>query len=432
MLVYSNTITPRLAYIAGFIGKQVNNTPFQLTSSVEDFKQYNGIKINYSSGSIAEEEIWVRPHALLFENDIKEQVISCFTVDGHKAFFKTEGGFPFDIFAASFYLLSRYEEYLPYKKTIYGLYDHENSLAWKEGFLDQPLVNTWTAQLREVIEKKYSIIKRQYSIFNFIPTYDIDMAWSCLHKGWLRNTGGVLKSLLAGKWSEAGERIAVLRKKQSDPFDAYHWMDQLHHHYKLRPYYFFLLAGSTSLYDKNIDPDKKAMQQLIHAHAIHYPVGIHPSWRSGDQPSLLKKEIGTLQAITGVSVHTSRQHYIRFSFPDTFRRLLEHGIRFDFSMGYGSINGFRASVASPFYWYDLAAEKQTDLLFLPFCYMDANSFYEQKYTAEQALDEMRHYYKVVKEVNGTLSMIWHNSFLGTGRSFAGWREAYEQFIKEIS
>jgi hypothetical protein len=101
-------------------------------------------------------------------------------------------------------------------------------------------------------------------------------------------------------------------------------------------------------------------------------------------------------------------------------------------MGYGSINGFRASVASPFYWYDLKEEKETELLLHPFCFMDANSFYEQKYTAQQALEEMRHYYKVVKKVNGTLSMIWHNSFLGTGKSFTGWREVYEQFIKEIS
>lgn len=442
MLIYCNTISPRLSYIAGFIGKQVNNTPFQLTSSIEEFKQYKGIKINYSSGSLGEEGIWIKPHALLFENDIKEQAISCFAVNDHKAFFKTEGEFPFDIFAASFYLLSRYEEYLPHKKTMYGVYDHENSLAWKEGFLDQPLVNTWIVQFREAIEKKYSIpdshrgnIQLPIAIkttFNFLPTYDIDMAWSYLHKGWFRNTGALLKLLVRGKWSEFNERFNVLRKKQADPFDAYHWMDQLHHQYRLRPYYFFLLADRTSLYDRNIDPDKKAMQQLIHAQAIHYPVGIHPSWQSGAQPSLLKEEIDTLQAITGVSVHTSRQHYIRFSFPDTFRRLLAHGIRFDFSMGYGSINGFRASVASPFYWYDLAAEKQTDLMFFPFCYMDANSFYEQKYTAEQALDEMRHYYRVVKEVNGTLSMIWHNSFLGTSKSFAGWREAYAQFIKEIS
>ena len=137
-----------------------------------------------------------------------------------------------------------------------------------------------------------------------------------------------------------------------------------------------------------------------------------------------------MEEYTGNKVVSSRQHYIRFTLPETFRRLIDQGIQFDFSMGYGSINGFRASVASPFYWYDLEKEKQTALMLFPFCFMEANSFYEQKYSAQQALEEMRHYYKVVKSVNGTFIMIWHNHFLGTDKLYAGWREVYEQFIKE--
>ena len=100
-------------------------------------------------------------------------------------------------------------------------------------------------------------------------------------------------------------------------------------------------------------------------------------------------------------------------------------------MGYGSINGFRASVASPFYWYDLEKEDETTLLLVPFCFMEANSFYEQKFTATQALDELRHYYKAIKNVNGLMVTLWHNTFLGTDPSFAGWRNVYEQFISEI-
>ena len=127
----------------------------------------------------------------------------------------------------------------------------------------------------------------------------------------------------------------------------------------------------------------------------------------------------------------SRQHYLRFELPETFRRLIKNNIQFDFSMGYGSINGFRASAASPFYWYDLEKENQTELMLFPFCYMEANSFYEQKYTAQQALDEMRHYYNTIKSVNGTFITIWHNQFLGSDKLYEGWKEVYEQFIKEV-
>jgi hypothetical protein len=64
--------------------------------------------------------------------------------------------------------------------------------------------------------------------------------------------------------------------------------------------------------------------------------------------------------------------------------------------------------------------------------MEANSFYEQKYTTQQALEEMRHYYKQVKAVNGTLITIWHNTFLGTDSRFSGWREIYRQMVEEIT
>ena len=101
-------------------------------------------------------------------------------------------------------------------------------------------------------------------------------------------------------------------------------------------------------------------------------------------------------------------------------------------MGYGSINGFRASVASPFFWYDLEKEQRTNLLIHPFCFMEANSFFEQKFTPQQALEEMRHYLKVVKAVNGTLISIWHNTFLGTDKKFKGWRDLYAQFLNEVS
>jgi len=266
----------------------------------------------------------------------------------------------------------------------------------------------------------------------FLPSYDIDIAWSYRYKGWWRNMGGLIRSLLTGKIKEWKERMAVTLKKQKDPYDAYGWMNQLHEKYKLRPYYFFLLAKHTGRYDKNISPAEPAMKALVYDHVIRYPVGIHPSWRSGDDPSLLKEEIDTMRKITGTDIQSSRQHYIRFALPETFRRLTDLGIRFDFSMGYGSVNGFRASVASAFYWYDLLNEKQTELLLFPFCFMDANCFYEQKYTTQQALDEMRQYYQAVKNVNGTFIMIWHNSFLGTDPLFNGWKDIYEQFIKEIS
>lgn len=115
--------------------------------------------------------------------------------------------------------------------------------------------------------------------------------------------------------------------------------------------------------------------------------------------------------------------------PDTYRRLIGAGITEDYSMGYGSINGFRASFCLPFTWYDLHKEETTKLTVYPFCYMDANSYYEQKHSPQKALEEMEHYRKITKEVNGLLTTIWHNHFLGTGKSFQGWRDIYRTWMQ---
>ncbi|MCW3119867.1 MAG: hypothetical protein JWM28_3949 [Chitinophagaceae bacterium] len=444
MIIYAYTITPRLRYIADFIGKEIQgNDFFQLTADIEIYKNSKDYKVNYSPARTAENELLLIPHSLLFEKDIKEVDIRCFEINSYKAFFKTGGDFPFDIFAASFYLLSRYEEYLPHHKDQYGRYAHENSLAFRENFLHLPIVNIWIKSFIRSLQNKFPGLMEDApsdshrpttpgSRLTFLPTYDIDEAWSYKYKPFWKNAGGFVKSFFKGEWPRLRERMNVLAGKLDDPYDAYQWMDQLHQRFNLKPYYFFILADKAGRYDKNILPGKRGMRELIKQHNDKYPLGIHPSWQSGDDISLINKERRNLEQLTGDKIVASRQHYIRFTLPQTFRYLMEAGIEFDFSMGYGSINGFRASVAAPFYWYDLERDATAKLLLYPFCYMDANSFFEQKYTAQQAYQEMKQYGEIVKQVNGTMISIWHNNFLGTAEMYAGWREAYEKFIAEIS
>lgn len=428
MLIYATSIQPRLRYIAEFISLQLGDSLPLLTSDKVEFATYDGLKINYSDETITTHEFRIKPVALLFETGIKEQELKVFQSGNYKAFFRTQGDFSFDIFAASFFLLSRYEEYLPHKKDMYGRYAHENSLAFKENFLDIPLVNIWLKHFKEILISKFPGSDFTESHFQFLPTYDIDEAYSFRHKDWRRSAGGAIKDLLHRRFKRFRQRRNVLNGLQEDPFDSYAWIDDLHRPHPVPPYYFFLVADKSSKYDRNIFPTEPALQVLIRQHADKYKIGVHPSWRSGAKPELIKQEVETLENITKLKITSSRQHYVCFTLPETYRQLINAGIKEDFSMGYGSINGFRASVASSFYWYDLEKEQTTHLRLYPFCYMEANSFYEQKCTAEQALDEMMHYYKQVRKINGTLITIWHNTFLGTDKKFKGWREVYYKFF----
>jgi uncharacterized protein DUF7033 len=438
MLFYSHIITPRLKYITKFIGSQILGEPFQLTNDKAFFDQYVGEKIRYDTHAGNDSEFHIGPCSLLFETRIVKQQIKCFEVNGslneksYKAFFKTIGDYPFDIFAATFYLLSRYEEYLPHQKDIYGRYAHQDSLSFRENFLHLPLINIWFQHFKQTLQNKFPALNTHKAAFTFLPTYDIDEAFSYKHKQLWRTIGGMARSLTKGHWSSLGERISVLSGSKNDPFNSFDWMDHLNQEFQLKPIYFFLVADKTGKYDKNILPSRKSMQELIQRHSNRYSIGIHPSWQSGDDPQKLKYEILRLGHISGKPIVASRQHFIRLTVPETYRRLIDLGIESDFSMGYGTINGFRASIASPFPWYDLQEQEQTKLTVFPFCFMEANSFFEQNFSPAQAFEESIHYHNVVKSVQGTLVTIWHNTFLGTSALFKGWKEVYENFARVAS
>ncbi|WP_315818395.1 DUF7033 domain-containing protein [Paraflavitalea speifideaquila] len=165
--------------------------PISITTDSHAFEQANGPKLNYSSQDLTGHHLSIHPVDLLFESGIRPQTIHCFTTNGQVAFFSTTGDLPFDIFAASFYLLSRYEEYLPHEKDEYGRYGHTNSLAFREGFLDQPLVNYWLKHFKEVLVQKFPGLLFRKTNFKCILSYDIDIAWSYLHKGFVRTAGAL-------------------------------------------------------------------------------------------------------------------------------------------------------------------------------------------------------------------------------------------------
>jgi hypothetical protein len=432
MLLFSPAITPRLHYITQFIATEILADSIELTTDAEKFLTTDGAKINYSNQGLSQDEVWIKPHSLLFEEQILPQEINCFIFQGKKAFFPTKGDYSFDIFAASFYLISRYEEYLPSLPDEYGRFSHYNSLAYQQDFLQVPLVNLWLQDFVTMLKARFPEIRLRQKTFTFLPTYDIDEPYSFKYKGVLRTIGGIMKSLVKGEWQQLGNRIRVLAKTKADPFFSFDWMDFVHEKFQLHPIYFFLVAKNISKYDRHIPPSGEKIKKLILHHGNKYTVGLHPSWQTGDDPRLLTAELRTLEFLTRKKLSSSRQHFLRFTLPETYQRLLTSGIRQEFSMGYGTINGFRASVASAFFWFDLTENAATELQVFPFCFMDANAFFEQGSTADQALEEMLFYYRSVFKVNGLLITLWHNTFLGTDPLFAGWRNCYLKFLEIVS
>lgn len=437
ILLYAHTDSSRLQYISRFVFRDFFRLSLHVSTDRERFEQFPGPKIYYGNDpdeiQSATPFLQIPAAGLLEETGIRNVPIQFRPwravnrpLETYGCFFEMPAskGYSFDVLSAAFFCLSRYEEYQPYEPDLYDRYPHTQSIAYQHGFLHQPMVNIWLCDLAEQLQHVFPGFILQAPAFQWIPTYDIDMAWSYRHKGWLRNVGGFLRH-------PSFERFQVLLGSRLDPFDCFDWLDDLHTAHQLHPLYFFLAAAKRGRYDKNIPPDHPAMQKLIRHHARRYHLGWHPSWQHfNNQPEWAKEKSG-LETAAGQFIRQSRQHYIHLHLPETYRQLMAMGITDDYSMGYGSINGFRASVAYPFPWYDLLQECSTDLLLHPFAYMDANSHYEQRQSVDASYDELMRYFQLCRSYYGTLISIFHNPFLGTDPQFAGWRDLYQRFIAQV-
>lgn len=111
LLVYAHKISPRFKYIADFVLGDLCGFELAYTNSTGEFVSYDGPKISYFETALAE-ELHVIPNGLLFEKGIKPQNIALAKWNDIPVLFKNANAvIPFDIFSASFFLLSRYEEY---------------------------------------------------------------------------------------------------------------------------------------------------------------------------------------------------------------------------------------------------------------------------------------------------------------------------------
>src|ERR1700684_4219024 len=101
MLLYSTHKTTRLQYIVDFFSRELFDEPIVIETDKDIFNHAAGAKLNYSDSEFAENEFFIHCSSLLFENDIRLQPVECFELNYQKAFFQTNGVFPFDVLAAS-------------------------------------------------------------------------------------------------------------------------------------------------------------------------------------------------------------------------------------------------------------------------------------------------------------------------------------------
>jgi len=436
LLVYTHKITPRLTYIFKHICTRILNIEVDFTAKVEDMIAHNGLKLSYTKQALGN-ELFIRSNDLLFNQGIDYLDINVVKWGEDPCFFQTNIGsdIPCDFFAASFYLISRYEEYLPHVKDEFERFPAEESLAYQNRFLDKPVIDIWAYKFKKVLLEKFpsfeqELIKEQ-RIFKYIPTIDVDLAFKYKHKGFIRSIGGVLNDLARFHIQEIWHRFLVIFNLKKDPFDIYDHLISMQKKYKVSTIFFFLLSEYTT-FDKNISARNINYKLLIKNVADYTIVGIHPSYFSMKNELKLKREKLIMEGIVNFPITKSRQHYLRIELPETYQNLVDLEIKEDYSMGYASQYGFRAGTCTPFYFYDLDFEIQSPLKVFPFAAMDVALKDYLNYTAKKSYNILLKLAEEVQKVDGTFITLFHNeSISGTG-SWRGWNNLYVNLLNELS
>lgn len=433
MLVLVPKVTGRVMYAMELLLGQLLGLDFDCTVDAEQFNAYEGPKMQYGSQRQGEAP-FAKAVDLLFERHIHEQSFRTVDFEGTVAPYAVYGQgnlLPFDVFAASFFLVSRYEEYLSQVRDQYGRFRAESTWMFENDMLQKPLVDIWTLALGSRLQAVYPDLPIKKRKFTFIPTYDVDAAWAYKSKGVYRTLGGFIKDLSSGDRERIRERHQVLRGKRKDPFDSFEFQFELQKEFKLKPIY-FILCGEYDTNDKNISIRKAAFRSLIKTLGDHADVGIHPSFSSYLDIDKLRKEINSLSEVLHRPLTKSRQHFLRMNLPRSYQKLIELDISDDYTMGFASQAGFRAGIADTFRFYDLENDMVTNLRVHPFALMDGtmrdylNLDLEASYVlTTQLIDE-------VKAVGGTFIYLTHNETLGGEQRWVGWPEMYRRMLEYIT
>ena len=424
--IFARSNAPRLSYIAGIILGDILGMQWEVVTDRRKLGKHP--VINYSPDKIPG-SFRIDPCSLLFETGVTPKEISVSEWKGLPVFFQTASGsdLPFDIFAASFFLVSRYEEYLKFKPDGHGRFPASLSLAFKHGFLDKPIIDLWTKELSKALIWKYQVLTFRRNDFKALLTLDSDQPFAYLGKTIARSFGGLIHDI-ARRPGHAGERYRVIAKGQKDPYEVYDYITDKIERNNTDAMFFFPV-GNISKYDKNPSWKTREYRDLINKMSAKYKTGLHPSYYASDNYKMFKMELVRLRTILDKEVTSSRYHFIRLVTPASYRQLANAGIAEDYSMGYPEEPGFRAGIARPYMFYDVLDDKPVNLRIVPFQVMDGTLYNYRNLEPEASVEIILKLINETRKAGGLFVSLWHNTSLLDSQEWRPWRSVFETMLK---
>lgn len=422
IFLYSTTITNRFLFTSNWIFEEVLELEAVFTTSIVEFQNFKGIKINYSDQEIAG-AIQVIPQGILDESNFGPAPLSNHYISQIREWLKAPESITFDYFSLVFYCISRYEEYHTTSLDKHGRFTLDGSLNSLLNSPKTPIVDKLIFHLQSFLKQKHPNYFIWEPRVNMLPTVDIDMIYKYKHRPLFRTISGITRDVFANNWGEVKERIQVLWGKKADPYFIFQEF-LAEGKYSQIPIHFFLHCGDYGPFDKQVGLNSKEFRDtLIAIHKIH-AVGLHPSYKSNNSTNALIKEKQKLESLLLSPCTSSRQHFLKMSLPETYRKLVDIGVKEDSTMGYAEAIGFRAGTSRSFPFYDLEREEVLPLLIHPFCAMDVSLKRYLKLNHIEARKELGLLKSEVQKYGGSYRVLFHNESLSENGEWEGWSSLF--------
>jgi len=315
-----------------------------------------------------------------------------------------------DIFAASFFMLTRWEEYVNKNRDEHNRFPATESLAFKEGFLDRPVVNEYVEMLKNMLLKLDSSLKFRSREYQLFLTHDVDHLyfWKSSKQLFRIVTGDVLKRWdFSLAFARVKEYILVKRKKIRDPFDTFDWLMDKSEEIGVKSRFYFMSGGVTE-YDNNYKIDEpKSLKLIYKIKKRGHIIGIHPSYSAYNDSEQFKKEKELLEKITEQKILEGREHYLRFEVPTTWQVWEDNGMEVDSTCGYADKEGFRCGTGDEFSVFNVLTREKLKLKERPLVLMDCSLFEYNNYNYKEAEENT----KELQKHTNICTVLWHNSYI---------------------
>ncbi|HET60332.1 MAG TPA: hypothetical protein ENN32_08195 [Chloroflexi bacterium] len=358
--------------------------------------------------------------------------------DGHKPFAeRREDGtvvFYADIIAATLFLLTRWEETVVPDRDEHGRFPATASVAYKQGFLDRPIVDEYALILRAWLKVLCPNWRPEPHKFEVKLSHDVDhvQRFPNWRKGARTLLGDVLKRHDPGLAKDSA--INTLAQIANPRWDHYYRgiykLAELSKAYGFSNDAFYFMAAEPGPFDPGYDIQAPFVRECIETLLQEgFEIGLHPSYKTFEEPSRLLEEKARLDAVLGYSEYGGRQHYLRVQVPDTWRHWEQAGFAYDSTMTYADCAGFRCGTCHPFRPFDLHQNRELDLWEIPLIVMEGTLFHYRHLTPQQVEQRILELAQRCSQVEGTFTLLWHNTSLY--QNWTVWRTTYERVLKQL-